>query len=150
MLAVFRFWYPMWFLVFPISFFLFGPIWVPPKRLPKLLRNAWQTGCRGRGSRASNDNTHDNMTCYKLGCVLSHQSKVLVPKARHNGVSSQCTVDDATIRSQPSCKWLWLITQLGLSIWCCSKTKDSAAGNYNGQARNIARVSLSTPSRSWW
>ena len=27
-------------------------------------------------------------TCYKLGCVLSHQSKVLVPKARHNGVSS--------------------------------------------------------------
>ena len=25
---------------------------------------------------------------YKLGCVLSHQSKVLVPKARHNGVSS--------------------------------------------------------------
>ena len=27
-------------------------------------------------------------TCYKLGCVLSHQWKVLVPKARHNGVSS--------------------------------------------------------------
>ena len=30
------------------------------------------------------------------------------------------------------------LTQLGLNIWCCSKTKDSAAGNYNGQARNIA------------
>ena len=30
----------------------------------------------------------ERQTCYKLGCVLSHQSKVLVPKARHNGVSS--------------------------------------------------------------
>ena len=25
-----------------------------------------------------------------------------------------------------------LLKQVGLSLWCCSKTKDSAAGNYNG------------------
>ena len=55
---------------FSYFFFLFGPIWVPlslwlngnwsriaETPLNVIERNAWQTGCRGRGSRALNDNT---------------------------------------------------------------------------------------------
>ena len=36
-----------------------------------------------------------------LHIITPVESKVLVPKARHNGVSSKCTVDDTSTRGQP-------------------------------------------------